>query len=317
MDVKVSVIIPAYNTKEYMGQCLNSLLEQTLQNMEIIIVDDGSTDGTLDILKQYEKQCPEKIRVFSKENGGQASARNLALNYAKGEYLGFVDSDDWVDREMYEEMYLKAEAEDTDIVICDMVDHYPERQIYHHASQFKNKFSVTPSACNKIFRRDFVGDVKFPEGLWYEDFEFTTKQLMKTDKISVIHKGFYHCHCRDVSTMNNNNSLKNKDILTVIQHLEEFVIQNGWLDQYAEVIEFLYLEHILITTIYRVENQKSKAKRQVIRYLRKQVCQKYPHFYKDRVFLGFPPKRRIIACLNGLGLSQMSRMILWCSGKFR
>ncbi len=315
MSIKVSVIIPAYNTEAYMKQCMESLVNQTLQEIEIIVVDDGSTDNTLEILKKFETEHPEKVRVLTKENGGQASARNMALQFAQGEYLGFVDSDDWVDETMYEEMYHLAKEKAADIVISDTIDHYSDHDVYHHASQFSDKFSVTPSACNKIFRRSFIGDVRFPEGLWYEDFEFTTKLLMKTEKIDVIHKGFYHCHCREISTMNNNNAKKNKDILTVINHLEEFVIANGWKEKYAHVIEYLYLEHILITTINRLENQENKDKKAVIRFLRKEVCKKYPRFYTGDVFKGFPMNRKIVACLNAAGLSVVSKFIFYLKSK--
>ncbi len=309
METKVSVIIPAYNTEKYIAQCLETLLNQTLQDMEIIVVDDGSSDQTFAMLREFESKYPERIRVFHKQNGGQGSARNLALQYAKGEYLGFVDSDDWVDAEMYEKMYQKAKDDDADIVICDMVDHFSDHEIYHHASKFDDKFTVTPSACNKIFRASFANDVQFPEGIWYEDFEYTTKQLMKTDKISVIHKGYYHCHCREVSTMRNNNSEKNKNMLTVLAHLESFVNERGWQEKYAEVIEYLYIEHVLITTINRVSSQTGPDRKRVIGDLRKEVCKKYPHFYKDKVFRVFPSNRRIIACLNAVGLSCISKMI--------
>ena len=308
--MKVSVIIPAYNTEEYMSQCLESILAQTLQEIEILVVDDGSTDQTLKVLKDYEERYPEKVRVFHKENGGQASARNLALTYARGEFLGFVDSDDWISPEMYEEMYDKAVEEEADIVICDMVDHYPDREIYHHSSSFADKFTVTPSACNKIFRRTFADGITFPVGLWYEDFEYTTKQLMKTDKISVIHKGFYHCHCREVSTMNNNNSQKNKDMLSVIEHLETFVSENGWKDRYADVLQYIHLEHILITTINRLECMENTEKREVINFLRKAVLQRYPKFYKSSVLKKLPRNRQIVAILNGFGLSSVSKFLL-------
>lgn len=310
MDLKVSVIIPVYNTENYIRECLDSLLKQTLEEIEVIAVDDGSTDHTWDILQEYAEKYPEKIRAFHKENGGQASARNLALNHVRGEYLGFVDSDDWVDNDMYEVMYQKAQEESADIVICDMVDHYPDRVIYHHASEFDSKFKVTPSACNKIFKTEFAKGIQFPEGLWYEDFEYTTKQLMKTEAIGVVHKGFYHCHCREVSTMHNNNSAKNKDILTVIEHLGAYVHQMGWDEKYADVMEYLYLEHILITTINRLEEQENHEKREVIRYLRDAVLSKYPKYYKGGVFKQMPRNRKIVAWLNGLGLSPVSRTMI-------
>ena len=315
MNIKVSVIIPAYNTETYIKQCIESILQQTLIEIEIIVVDDGSSDGTLNILTEYENNYPEKIRVFHKENGGQASARNLALQYAKGEFLGFVDSDDWIDLEMYEEMYNKAKEEGADIVICDTIDHYLDHDVLHHASSFDDKFSVTPSACNKIFKASFAKGIRFPEGLWYEDFEYTTKLLMMTEKISVIHKFFYHCHCREVSTMTNNNSEKNKNILTVMGNLEEFVERNGWKEKYGDSIEYLYIEHILITTLNRLENQKNVEKNKVIRYLRKEVLKKYPRFYKDNAFQKFPKNRQVIACLNAAGLSKVSRFIFYLKSK--
>ena len=313
--MKVSVIIPVYNTKGYLSQCFDSLVNQTLEDIEILVVDDGSTDGSAQIIKEYEQKYPQKFKGFFKENGGQASARNLALKYAKGEYLGFVDSDDWVDAEMYTEMYKKAKAEEADIVICDTTDHYPTRDVYHHASQFESKFSVTPSACNKIFRREFVGDIRFPEGLWYEDFEFTTKSLMLTEKIGVIHKSFYHCHCREVSTMTNNNAEKNLDMLTVLGNLTRFVEEKGMAKKYKDVLEYLYLDHVLITTVNRIKVQKNKNKNKVIKQMVSEVKKRYPKFYKDAVFTQMAKNRKIIALLNFAGFSGLSKLILSIKAK--
>ncbi|MBQ1186065.1 MAG: glycosyltransferase [Clostridia bacterium] len=309
--MKISVIIPVYNTKDYLHQCFDSIVNQTLSDIEILAVDDGSTDGSADILKEYAQKYSGKFKAFFKENGGQASARNLALKEASGEYLGFVDSDDWIDLEMYEEMYNKAKAEDADIVICDTTDHYKDRDVYHHASQFTDKFKVTPSACNKIFRREFVKDTTFPVGLWYEDFEFTTKSLMNTEKIAVIHKSFYHCHCREVSTMTNNNARKNLDIITVLGHLSDFAKNSALNETDANnVLEYLYLEHILITTVNRLQEQKNKEKNKIIKIMLKEIKSRYPKFYKGKVFKEMPKNRRIVALLNYFGLSVISKLIL-------
>ena len=310
MKIKVSVIIPVYNTEDYLRECIESLVNQTLREIEILIVNDGSTDSSLEIMKEFKNKYPNIIKIFDKVNGGQASARNYALPFAQGEYLGFVDSDDWVDSTMYEEMYEKAEKEDADIVICDMVDHFPDRTVCYPSSRFENKFKVTPSACNKLFKRSLVKEDVFPVGLWYEDFEFTTMQLMKTDCISVIHKGLYHCHCREVSTMYNNNSEKNQDILVVLEHLVEYVEKNGWYEKYKNVLEYLYIVHVLITSINRVQKQTNEKKKIVINNLRKEVLKKYNSFYKDDAFREMPKKRQIIALLNAYGLCSMSMMLL-------
>lgn len=310
MKIKVSVIIPVYNTEDYLKECIESLVNQTLREIEILIVNDGSTDSSLEIMKEFKNKYPNIIKIFDKVNGGQASARNYALPFAQGEYLGFVDSDDWVDSTMYEEMYEKAEKEDADIVICDMVDHFPDRTVCYPSSRFENKFKVTPSACNKLFKRSLVKEDVFPVGLWYEDFEFTTMQLMKTDCISVIHKGLYHCHCREVSTMYNNNSEKNQDILVVLEHLVEYVEKNGWYEKYKNVLEYLYIDHVLITSINRVQKQINEKKKIVINNLRKEVLKKYNSFYKDDAFREMPKKRQIIALLNAYGLCSMSMMLL-------
>ena len=310
MKIKVSVIIPVYNTEDYLKEYIESLVNQTLREIEILIVNDGSTDSSLEIMKEFKNKYPNIIKIFDKVNGGQASARNYALSFAQGEYLGFVDSDDWVDSTMYEEMYEKAEKEDADIVICDMVDHFPDRTVCYPSSRFENKFKVTPSACNKLFKRSLVKEDVFPVGLWYEDFEFTTMQLMKTDCISVIHKGLYHCHCREVSTMYNNNSEKNQDILVVLEHLVEYVEKNGWYEKYKNVLEYLYIDHVLITSINRVQKQTNEKKKIVINNLRKEVLKKYNSFYRDDAFREMPKKRQIIALLNAYGLCSMSMMLL-------
>ena len=310
MKIKVSVIIPVYNTEDYLKECIESLVNQTLREIEILIVNDGSTDSSLEIMKEFKNKYPNIIKIFDKVNGGQASARNYALSFAQGEYLGFVDSDDWVDSTMYEEMYEKAEKEDADIVICDMVDHFPDRTVCYPSSRFENKFKVTPSACNKLFKRSLVKEDVFPVGLWYEDFEFTTMQLMKTDCISVIYKGLYHCHCREVSTMYNNNSEKNQDILVVLEHLVEYVEKNGWYEKYKNVLEYLYIDHVLITSINRVQKQTNEKKKIVINNLRKEVLKKYNSFYRDDAFREMPKKRQIIALLNAYGLCSMSMMLL-------
>ncbi|WP_415348880.1 glycosyltransferase family 2 protein, partial [Clostridium perfringens] len=119
MSVLVSAIIPVYNSEEFLEECIVSLINQTLENIEIIVVNDGSSDKSLDILKKYEK-IDSRLIIIDQKNNGPSAARNRGIEIASGEYLSFIDSDDWIDLRMYEEMYSRAKLTDADIVICDM-----------------------------------------------------------------------------------------------------------------------------------------------------------------------------------------------------
>lgn len=118
MQPKVSVIIPVYNIEKYLRECLDSVCNQTLEEIQILVIDDGSTDGSAAICQEYAAKYPGKLEYFHKENGGSASARNMGLDHATGEYIGFIDSDDWVEPDMYEKMYRTAIDHDVDMVFC-------------------------------------------------------------------------------------------------------------------------------------------------------------------------------------------------------
>lgn len=309
--MKVTVIVPVYNVEDYLEPCLSSLVNQTMKDIEIIVVNDGSPDNSQEIIDRFVKDYPELVKSIYKENGGQASARNVAMNIAQGEYINFVDSDDWVSLDMYETMYKIAKENDADIVICDTTDHYKDHCVCHKPSEFENKLRQTPSPCNKMFKRSFIGDLRFPEGkIWYEDFTFVTQLLMQTDKIARCHKEFYHCNCRDVFTMNNNNAPKNLDIISALDLIIDYAKQNGLYVRYKDDLDFMVIDHILITTINRVAKQTHPEKEQVIKKLREYVKKQLPEVRKLQVFKDMPTNRRIIASLNLSGLHNLSRRIL-------
>ncbi|PWL44103.1 MAG: glycosyl transferase family 2 [Bacillota bacterium] len=316
--MKVSIIVPVYNTKDYLKQCLDSLVAQTLEDLEILVVDDGSTDGSTEIVREFSERYPERLKAYFKDNAGQASARNYALQYAKGEYIGFVDSDDWVDSSMYEVMLAFAQKEMLDIVVCNLDDHFSNgKVIAYDTNHAKNKFMQTPSACNKLFSKNLIGNQTFMDGIWYEDFNFTTKLLMKTECIGYCAEFFYHCHSRTVSTMNNHNSPKNLDIIVAVDDILDFARRNFLYDKYEKDIEYIVLEHVLITTINRVARQKHPEKNRVIAELRHYVKNKYPKFQRDEAFLNMPRNRRIVAKMNAMGLHSLSRILLLLSAKIK
>ena len=124
---KVSIIVPIYNVEMYIEKCLETLVNQTLKDIEIILVNDGSKDSSAEIAKKYLEKYPEKIIYLEKENGGLSDSRNYGLPHAKGEYIAFLDSDDYVEENMYEEMYELAKKEDSDMVQCNFYWEYPDK----------------------------------------------------------------------------------------------------------------------------------------------------------------------------------------------
>ncbi len=315
MKYKVSVIIPVWNVERYIESCLTSLSSQTLKEIEIIVVNDGSPDNSQKIIDKYVKKYPNKVKSYIKENGGQGSARNLGITFATGEYISFVDSDDWLSEDALEKMYNHAKKEKSDIVICDMVDHYPDKTIYHNCTKYESVYKVTPSACNKIFKKTIIKDIKFLSKLWYEDFNFTTKILLKNPKISTISEGLYHCNCREESTMNNNNSLKNLDMLIVINDLIEYQKELKIYDK--NLTSYLIFDHVLITTINRVTAQKSKNKKEVLNKLVEYCHTNISDYKKQKFYKTISKNRKIIAWLNYHKMYNISKIILKVKEKIR
>ena len=195
--VKVSVIVPAYNAEKYIDKCLESLINQTLKDIEIIVVNDGSKDNTLEKINKYSDK---RIKLLNlKENKGIGHARNEGIKKALGEYIGFVDSDDYVDKNMFEKMYEKASKEKLDIVVCDFYKQIENtnQTIKEIIPNFKNTtlknnsnllLDINLAPWNKIYKRKLIVDNKihFDEKLKYEDVPFVVKSLDKAKNIGKI-----------------------------------------------------------------------------------------------------------------------------------
>ena len=205
---KVSVIIPVYNVENYLRKCLDSLVNQTLKDIEIIVVNDGTTDNSQEIINEYVKKYPKKVVSIIQENGGQGAARNTGLLHAKGEYIGYVDSDDYVEENMYEELYKKAKEEDSDIVICGNNVVKENYELFSKEDVDKEFLLGKMAVWNKIYKKNIIVDnkIQFRSKVWYEDLDFTMKVYFSSKKISYIDKALYNYLLREGSTMNNKNA---------------------------------------------------------------------------------------------------------------
>lgn len=221
---KVSVIVPVYNTEKYLKRCIDSLVGQTYNDIEIILVDDKSTDNSLSIISAYQEKYPEKIKVLqTKTNSGPSTARNLGIDIATGEYIGFVDSDDYIVPDYYESLVSACEETSADIartdrkIVCCNIDllflrrncQYDEFTVINPREDSRYLVTEPPGVTNKVIKRKLIGNSKFPEGLKWEDYPFAMPLMVNANSIAnVPGKNYvYNMHlnsttCKDARRLN-------------------------------------------------------------------------------------------------------------------
>ena len=238
---KITIIVAVYNTEKYLHKCVQSIVNQTYQNLEIFLVDDGSTDSSTDICDEFAN-IDKRIKVIHKTNEGQGSARNLALEAATGEWIGFVDSDDWIVADMYEFLLAKALAENADIVECGWkkvsVDgsvafttpsesRIIDREKAIHGLVYGGVEGVNTSVCNKFFRKSCIANIRFPQVRAYEDDEFIHKVIWNAGNISINGEAKYNYLSRPESTMTAGFNLNKLALIIVQKNICEFLKENG------------------------------------------------------------------------------------------
>ena len=208
---KISIILCVYNGEKFIENAIKSVLNQTLEEIELIIVNDGSTDNTPNIIKQFND---ERIKIINQENKGLGASRNIGMEYATGEYIGFLDADDWLDEKMCEITYTEAKKNSTDITMFQIInydgktgeyyesdwfnlkniEHIKENQIFTHNDTKDVLFDFSLISCQKIYINSFLKKInaKFPENIYFEDMPFFYYVYLKAKKISIIRKHLYY-----------------------------------------------------------------------------------------------------------------------------
>ena len=285
--MKLSIVIPVYNTSKYIHKCLDSMLNQTLDSTEFIFVDDGSTDNSTEIINKYMKK-DKRIKLYKKENGGAATARNYGIKQATGEYIAFADSDDYIDKDMYKIMYDRAKKDDLDMVLCNYYLVYGDKVVRNQSSITTAKekeissneyIMITPSPCNKIVKKSYLDKCKFyfPEGMMYEDLASIPLLGLCNPKVVYINKCLYYYVQSDNSVMRTAEyKAKYEDIFKAIKHLYNHMKDSD----YEEELEYLLTYHFLYLGSLNFYKYK---KYDNINRIANEMKVYAPNWYKNRI----------------------------------
>ena len=286
---KVSVIIPVYNVENYIEKCLDSVVNQTLEDIEIIIVNDGSEDKSKQKIEKYLENYPDKIKYLQKENGGLSSARNFGIPYATGQYIAFLDSDDYIELTAYEEMYKIAKQENADMVECDFIWEYPNKkrkdigEIYQNKKEMLEKARVV--AWNKLIKREIIEKerLEFPTGLRYEDVAFFYQLVPYLNKVGFVKKCLIHYIQREDSIANTQN-IRTKEIFTVLENVISYFQEKGFYEEYKQQLEYNYVRFLLCSSLKRMCKIKDKAQRkQALKETWENINTKFPNWRKNEI----------------------------------
>ncbi|MEI3337522.1 MAG: glycosyltransferase family 2 protein [Clostridium sp.] len=267
MNVKISFIVIAYNIENYIEKCLTSILGQTLKEIEVIVVNDGSTDGTLDKVKNISK-ADDRVKILSQKNMGANAARKTGFFNATGEYVVFIDGDDWIDKALAEDMYIFAGKENSDIVCYNYYIYYNENNIVKHIDNYYENIKgydflnlileekICHTLWNKFIKKEYLDSINFGElydGSMGEDLAANVLMAVYKPKVA-MHEGiYYYYYQRNQSTMNK-SSAKLLDIEGSLNCIENILRKQKIYNEFKEKVEFLwfidcYLAMLLLTNL--------------------------------------------------------------------
>ena len=327
---KVSIIIPVYNVEKYLAKCLDSLVNQALEDVEIIVVDDGSRDNSKQIIDEFQTKYPDKIKSFVKENGGLSDARNFGLDRANGEYIGFVDSDDYVTVEMFEEMYSLAQKHDAEMVICNLQKVDENGKILQKLTQVPNmpeKIDLAKNlsvfsdlgyfACNKLFRKELFENKRFKKGVHFEDIQLVP-QLLLSCKTLVQTQNYHYQYLERQDSITKTHTEKGLDLLKAVKDVEEMFKKSQYFNEKKALKGFWIFEAVYSYLAYLAFVKDDNLYRKMSAELRKFIKERkislieilnYKRF--DRNYLvSLPIKKKVYYLLYFFKQEWLLRKIL-------
>ena len=302
----LSIIIPVYNVEKYLSKCLDSVLFRDISEYEVIAVNDGSTDSSQQILQATAEKFPDILKVYSQENKGLGEARNTGLCHATGEYVVFLDSDDFYASGAVTEMLAEC-RKGNDITFFDFLSINGNGEPVGHLKgcsasegeiftleQNPGILFELPSSTNKIIRRSLFTDhcISFPGRVWFEDFRTTPKLYPYAKRITYVPKEWYVYLQQSNSITHGTNTGRNLEIIDAAEDLLEFYKKIGLYEKYNAELEYAMYYNVFLTSVDRVNliDPKSDVQNQLIDY----YLQKFPDFRKNRYFRNQSKKYKLI-----------------------
>lgn len=286
------MIVPVYNVERYLRKCLDSIVSQTLSDIEVIVVNDGSPDNSQKIIEEYEKNY-SFVKGYIKENGGLSDARNYGIERASGDYLAFVDSDDYIDLTMYERMYRKAIEGNYDMVVCDFTEVYADHESGGSSRLEKDLKSAEevkahmidfyPSAWNKLFRRELFQEQRFKKNVWFEDVELCYRLLPYVHSVGVVKESLYYYIQREGSI----SKSADPRIYHCIDNwngIVEFYKEKGLYQSFLKELEYNYVRYMYATFMKAALKLDSADFKTAVKKAQKNVKMHFPQYRRNRYF---------------------------------
>lgn len=297
-----SIIVPVYNVEAYLPKCVDSILNQTYKNFELILVDDGSPDNSGKMCDEYAKK-DSRVKVVHKENGGLSSARNAGIDCTNGEFLLFVDSDDFIENNTLEILYKKIIETDCDIVCFNIYEYRNERiagfvdnGVLNRLEAERKHIMTNPSSCRRIYRTELFtkNDIRFKEGIIYEDLALIPALSNFTSKISFVDDKLYYYVLRENSIMRTDKFKENRDDkFKALESLENIFIKNSNYDKYKEELEYVYIKHLLIVYTTEIVRYGKEIYKPRIERALEVINNKFPNWFKNKYLKLEPIQTRV------------------------
>lgn len=267
---KLTIVAAVYNLEKFLPRCLDSLVNQTLEDIEILCVDDGSTDSAPQIIDEYEKKYPDKVKAFHKPNGGEFTTRNYGLERATGEYVTFVDTDDYVEPNWAEKLYTAAKQNDADIAVCgfERIDLDTGKVVSRNMTNFGNtvktldskedfQLFINPAPWNKIYKLEKIKELRFLPFRGFNDMLFLLSSYTKVNKIAFVSDVLYHYFLRYDSQIHTVNKEDVSNFKQYLLELKKFYIEQDKYNEMKYTVDTMAFIHLGVSVMYRVSYDKT------------------------------------------------------------